>query len=297
MDPMQALRSAETALRLAITRVLGDSWALAAGAPEVKSLEKKRDEEKARRDGAVASQDLLDYTETYQLTHLIQKNWEVFKPVFQDSKRTFVYFGILLDVRNTVAHSRDLLKFEKDLLAGISGQIRNQVALFRSEQDESTRYYPLFERIVDSFGTVGENTLADPPSNRIDVGAELHFSGSAFGANGTPVTWKLQRTKRGKYVSTESMRIGTGDRLEYTYVISEEDVSEDLFIGVLLSNDSPYHRHGTSYDDVRFFRYKVNPPRIISGSLEANEDQPAIQSGFAEKPKESTWKKLLPKRL
>jgi hypothetical protein len=89
VEPTDALRSIETALRLVIRDVLGDEgWLAAAGSPDRAPLEQKRTEENKRRDGAAVSSNLLDYTETYQLTNLVLKNWESFKPVFSDKART-----------------------------------------------------------------------------------------------------------------------------------------------------------------------------------------------------------------
>jgi hypothetical protein len=56
--------------------VLGDQWQSAPGAPDIQKLQERQVEEDKRRDGAVVSDDLLDYTETYHLTDLIEKNWE-----------------------------------------------------------------------------------------------------------------------------------------------------------------------------------------------------------------------------
>jgi len=155
MDATDALRAIETALRISIYKVLDDGWLTAPGAPDISKLEDKRVAEDKRRDGAVTSDDLLEYTETYQLTQIVLRNWESFQPVFKDKKRTEVYLGILEDVRNAVAHSRDLMAFEKELLSGIAGQLRAQVSRFRNEVDGSTAYYPLIEKVRDSLGNPG----------------------------------------------------------------------------------------------------------------------------------------------
>jgi len=74
--------------------------------------------------------------------------------VFDDKKRTEVYFGILEDFRNPSAHSRELATFERELLSGISTQLRNQVALYRTALDPANAHYPLIESIIDCFGQV-----------------------------------------------------------------------------------------------------------------------------------------------
>ena len=66
--------------------------------PEETSLIERRTEESKRRDGAVVSDDIIDYTETYHLTSIVRKNWDKFQPVFRDKKRTEAFFGIIEDV-------------------------------------------------------------------------------------------------------------------------------------------------------------------------------------------------------
>ena len=141
MEPTDALRAIENALRIVIREILGrQGWLSATGAPDEGRLRERQVEESKRRDGAAVSADLLDYTETYHLTGLIGRNWEKFQPIFNDKARTLAFFGVIEDVRNSVAHSRDLVPFERDLISGIAGQIRNQVSLFRSSRTESTKY-------------------------------------------------------------------------------------------------------------------------------------------------------------
>lgn len=263
MDATDALRAIETALRLSIFKVLGGGWLAASGAPDISRLREKREAEAKRRDGAVTSDDLLEYTETYQLTQIVLRNWQSFQPVFRDKKRTEVYFGILEDVRNTIAHSRDLMVFEKDLLSGIAGQLRAQVSRFRNDLDGSTAYYPLIERVRDSLGNLGltesENGY-DKPVARVDVGDELTFVGSAFSADGNPVIWRVQKT-RTRHISIEQSEIAVGDSVEFSYRFTEADVNEHLHFGIVISSPSKYHRHAGDTDDIRYFHYQVNPPR------------------------------------
>lgn len=263
MDPTDALRAIETALRLSIHKVLGDSWLAVSGAPDRSSLEEKRQAEAKRRDGAVTSDALLEYTEIYHLTQMVLRNWEPFKPVFKDKKRTEVYFGVVEDVRNTIAHSRDLIAFERDLLSGIAGQLRAQVSRFRNDLDGSTVYYPLIEKVQDGFGNPGLAASEhgyERPVARVDVGEELTFTGTAFAADGNPVIWKIQKTNS-RHISIEQIEVAHGDTVEFSYRFAEGDVNEDLHFGVLIATPSKYHRYQGATDDIRYFHYQVNPPR------------------------------------
>ena len=209
---------------------------------------------------------LLDYAETYHLTKLIEKNWDKFQPVLKDKARTLTYFGVIEDVRNSVAHSRDLVPFERDLISGIAGHMRNQVALFRSGNNQSAKYYPLIESIKDNFGIEGLNSrldymVVDTASTRLDVGSVLTFDGRAFNAKGRPVTWQLApsspSTINGSCLNVAD--VAKGDSVTFDYAITEANVSEHLIITIQIVADSRYHRHGY-IDDTRKFHYAVNPP-------------------------------------
>jgi hypothetical protein len=273
VEPTDSLRSIETALRLIIGEVLGEqTWISFPGAPDQAKLEERRVEEGNRRDGATVSSDLLDYTETYHLTTIIEKNWEKFQPVFSDRRRTLAFFGVIGDVRNSVAHSRNLVPFERDLISGIAGQLRNQVSLFRSSRTESAMYYPLIESITDSFGDEGVNASnrKDLALGRLDVGQTLLFTGTAFNAKGEQVRWKLLPVKatdarsHGSITECDMIDAAEGDSVTFQYVIRESDAHEIFALHVRIVADAKFHRHMPGftkpYDDVRTFRYSVNPP-------------------------------------
>lgn len=266
MEPLDALRSIETALRLVIRDVLGEDWIKASGAPDVERLNERREEEDRRRDGAVVSSSLLDYTEIYHLSALILNNWERFQPAFRDKRRTQVFLGVVEDVRNTVAHSRILVPFERDLISGIAGQLRNQVSLYRSSENQSSRYYPLIESVTDSFGTEGGPEYWPlQPAQRLEVGTVLTFAGTAFNVKSKRVDWELLPATGETWGTFETpvFQAGEGDSVAMQYTVTDRDVSELFGIIVRIKTDSRYHRHmgiGASFDDHRFFLYAVNPP-------------------------------------
>lgn len=265
MEPTLALRAIETALRLTIRDVLGATWQTARGAPNVPALEERQIEDAGKRSGVLASADLLDFTETYDLTNLIEKNWSSFECVFENKARTVAYFGIIKDLRNIIAHSRDLTSFEQDLLSGISGHLRNQVALYRSSRDGSRNYYPRMESLRDRFGReAGGDSLPTPDRQRVDVGDTIDFTGSAFAARGKPVTWWVQAKKNVDTDVATTVKVATGDDVTFSYTFREADVAEDLNLWIFIVADSRYHRRNfkdlPACDDARFFMYSVNPP-------------------------------------
>ncbi len=265
VDPTEALRTIEVALRLAIREVLGEYWLNASGAPDSTKLRERCDEERRRRDGAVASKDLLNYTETYHLTELIEKNWDKFKPVFRDKARTVAFFGVIKDIRNNIAHSRELVPFERELISGIAGLIRNQISLYRSSVNSSSKYYPLIESVTDNFGRRGSDPDRDGVRSgpRLEVGDTLTFTGSAFNARGKPVTWELLKTRTHSFLVSDepALDMADGDSVILQYRVQEDDVQESFHLAIQIKTNSRFHRHAEEkYDDRRDFIYPVNPP-------------------------------------
>lgn len=265
MEPSLALTSLEAALRQTVTTVLGENkWIIAKGAPEKKRLEAKREEEAKKRDGTIISQNLIEYTETYHLTEIIKKNWENFHPVFDDQKRTLAYFGVLMDIRNTIAHSRELVSYERQLISGISGHLRNQIAIYRSSLMDASKYYPVIESVRDNFGRLGGQSEMDDHHKkvRVDVGTVVEFYGTAVPARGKDVLWfpATNETYLGFDVPIqETEGVVRGESATLTYTFTEDDVGEWTKVSVFMGGDSKYH-NGLGYDDVSEFIFAVNPP-------------------------------------
>jgi hypothetical protein len=115
--------------------------------------------------------------------------------VFDDRQRTLAYFGVIEDVRNSIAHSRDLVPFERELISGIAGHLRNQASLYRSGMDEASRYYPRIESIRDSFGIEGARPEEDNLGRtiRLEVGQVITFTGRAVDAKNRDIHWLTSR--------------------------------------------------------------------------------------------------------
>ncbi|MEV7816265.1 hypothetical protein AB0P05_37135 [Streptomyces flaveolus] len=249
----------EIALRELIRKVLGPNWGEKRGAPDLERLREKQEEDRKRRDGAIVNDDLLAYTELYSLTQLIEKNWESFKPAFGDSARTKVFLGILADFRNPVAHSRQLLPFERELLSGAAGQLRNQVSLFLSRDDGPHRYYSSIESVTDSFGNLaGSFHDADRfhTGIRLNVGDRLSFHCMATDPRGREILWRLEIG-----TSTQHEEIATiaGVPAELIWEVEERHVGEKRWVRISAAHTGRFHRRG-DFDDERFLTYNVNPP-------------------------------------
>jgi len=267
MEPTEALRSVETVLRLSIAQILPD-WKDVLSNEALGKVAEKRKEEGKRRDGAVVSDELLDYLEFHQLTSIINKRWEQFKPVFRDKGRTAAFFDFLEDVRNSIAHSRNLLPFERDLLSRISGQLRNQVTIYRSSVTDSAQYYPQIESVTDSFGwrmPKGTTQVITGPDQfrvgtRLEVGQTVQFNCSGWDARDRTLYWRLFRVEA--YWATSQKRLvssAEGTEALLTWQVTDEDVGEYSHAIIEMISASRFHLH-KDYDDQVLFTYAVNPP-------------------------------------
>ncbi|TAM69148.1 hypothetical protein [Mycobacterium sp.] len=273
VDAYAELVSAETALREVI-RLAVPKWIDDLTQDEVAKLQEKRTEEDKRRDGITVTQDMLDYTEIYQLEKTINKNWDAVKPVLQDKKRTDVYISIILDVRNSIGHSRPVFAAERLLLAGAAGQIRNQLARYKAMNDGPHRHYPSLNSARDGMGVVAPSnpslsvSQVDPfnPPPRLEVGNTVTFELEATDPRGRELIWTAYSVPGDQTPSMAShgdyypviadMR---GERVSFTWTVSEDEVGESRLIAVTVANTGKYHRQ-RKWDDGCVFQYHVNPP-------------------------------------
>ncbi len=156
MDQSEALATAETALRSIVRHLLGDAWQELLRPNQLDKAQDRRRKEPAQRPGALETDDLLSYVDTPDLTGLVMGQWSTFAPVFQSDTRTQAAFDTLNVYRRRVAHNRPLLTFERDLLSGISGLVRNQVAIFMQKQQPVPSFYAQIATAVDQEGRAGD---------------------------------------------------------------------------------------------------------------------------------------------
>ena len=259
-----ALAGVEIALRLAIREVL-PNWQDNFDENQIALLEKSRRTENNKRVGVQASTDLLEYLTFRQLADLILKKRAEFEPVFGDGERLGVLLGMLANFRNSIAHSRELAKFERDLFLGVSGMLRNQVAEFRKTREDGSLYYPIIESVTDSFNRPGLGWNSERPDAsrvRIDVGYRLSVRCRASAARGKEIKWYSLWDRflvENFQPDPDWHFLGVGEDVEFLVPVNEKAVGEQADLNIIAIGDSKYHRH-RSWDDVRIFLFKVSPP-------------------------------------
>jgi hypothetical protein len=134
----------------------GDDWLTRiASAETIAKWKQKREEERKRRATrgvATVPNELLAHAEFYELVNVARKHWEPLQAALGKKAETLPLLARFDRLRNTVAHSRETLPFEDDLLAGIAGEMRNRVARYTSEQDPGGQFFARIEFAMDSLG-------------------------------------------------------------------------------------------------------------------------------------------------
>lgn len=270
MDPHLAVTTCEQALRQLVTAVLsardGIEWLEKNFTEEqlVVWRRKQNDEQLARgrRGHAEAASSLLHYSELRELRSVIIDQWSRgFSLAFNKLKPEELKVLLLRfeDLRIPQAHSRELLPFEKDLVSGIAGDIRNRVTIYMSSQDPAGEYWPRVESVTDSFGKSASNP--GEAVNSIQTGLTLRpgdvvtYTCRATDPQGRELVWYFERHGH----TTEPV---SGADVEMRWEVSENDVGDDIHNHLLMKvKDATWHRLGPNRPDAQVsFMYRVLPP-------------------------------------
>lgn len=271
LDPTVALNLLENALRDLMEHAYraewGDAWL------EKVSTEKQRTQWEGRaqaeqgrtKKGVIAVPAAgLAYGNLYDLVEIANKQWQPLAPALGNMADCLPLIRRADSLRNTVAHGRLLVTHERDLLAGIAGQIRNQVTIYMSSQDPAGDIYPRIERIVDSYGLVliGDT---NPLKGILQTGVVLHVGDvvdfTCFGTDpqGRDLLWILQAGGVGSDAPPVTGPSGAEVRLVWS--VEDGHVTESHWVEIKMSAaGTRYHRNGHC-DQTGTFGYAVRPPR------------------------------------
>lgn len=116
-------RSLRALIKIRLRRQFGASWEKSSGVTEER-LEKWQN----KREKSEIKNELIDYSDFYDLQTIVNKHWSEFKSCFSDKKRFDVLFEELLSFRNPVKHSqtlnRERLMFGIGIAADLISRIR-----------------------------------------------------------------------------------------------------------------------------------------------------------------------------
>lgn len=270
MDARTALETCESALRQLMSYVystrFGHEWLDAiSNASQRRTWTHRAEAEAKTRPGvSVLPPTGLAYSDFADLVVIARKHWDPLEPALGAKAETLPLLERFEELRNSVAHSRGVLVFEEDLLSGIAGQIRNQVTIFMSSQDQSGDYYPRIEFVFDSFGNrvdpapnPAPNAICDGISRTeevIHVGDTVTFTCAGTDPQDRMLEWKLSAIG----IRETKVRARSGETVTLTWRAAT--TSENCEVQIHLNSVGDYHRRW-SHDGLVLFTYRVVPPR------------------------------------
>jgi len=187
----------ENNLRRIICSVLGDHDDVDFGVtPErIATWKEKREIEQKKKKGILLETRIIYYSDFYDLYKIIDKNWTSFKPIFIDKKRFEIFFNEVENCRNTIAHGREILSFQNDLLKGIIGDLKNQIINYHSNNMNPDDVFVKILKISDSLGNIWESsdiTKIYSSKKVLKVGDKLEFIIEAFDPNGREIEYFIE---------------------------------------------------------------------------------------------------------
>ena len=208
----------------------------------------------------------LSYANFYDLLTIADKHWEELAPALDKKAITFRLLERFEQLRNSVAHGRPLLAFERDLLSGIAGQIRNQVTIFMSTQDDAGEYYPRIESITDSFGhridsagSVDHELAGSQITGKVlRPGDVVTYTAIGTDPQDRTLRWRLTSSQTGRLLAQELSSKGTPVAL--TWVVDDGDVTETAVVQIHMEADGARYHRFVGFDHRAFFHYTVRPP-------------------------------------
>lgn len=265
-DPNLSAQTAETDLRelarLVLEPALGPDWVERAGifTPEqIVKVKGRRSTEEEKRGGAVVEQSLIYYVDLWDLISMTKKHWTKFKKVLGPNKERWNQESqVLYNIRNAQAHGRALVPFERDLLSGIAGDIRNRVTRFRSNMNDRHEWWPRVESITDSFGTTVNPDTSDFLTMKstnllVEVGQTVTFQCSGWDPHGRTLSWRIN--------DFNGPALATGTDVSISHTITHEEFGSEMFTYLYMTADAPVHK-GTFFDVQVCFVYEGRPPGV-----------------------------------
>lgn len=280
LDPAVALATCETALRelmaLTYSQAYGAGWLSRVTSPERRAewAARAAEERQARGPKGVLSvpDTGLSYANFYDLVTIAEKHWEPLAAALGKRASALALMKRFDNLRNAVGHSRPLLQFERDLMSGIAGQIRNQVTIYMSAQDEVGDIYPRIESITDSFGrrvesagAIGEIAgVVDTYDIVVHPGDTITFECQGVDPQDRELGWRLVRWGRGP----DEVVGYSGAPVTLRWEFSDQDVTETFSLEIFMTaHGAKYHRFG-GFDHRSYFNYRVRPPVAPTSSPE-----------------------------
>lgn len=265
VDVSQSLRDAENALRDFISAellsALGAEWEAKCGVfpDRIAKWKERKEAESKRQEAGVVDERLIYYADFYDIKTILKKHWPaVFSPALGDWKTLEVYLTELERLRDPDAHRRELLPHQKQLVAGISGEIRTRIVRYRSKRETSDDVFPRIESARDSLGNIwvpnSEIQTYDVHTGMtLRVGDQIDFVLTARDPEDAPLEYAMQAGGIGSMGPWQASP-------EFTVRLTEQHIAQNFSVDLHVRSNRSFHARGT-FDAWVSFRYAVLPKR------------------------------------
>jgi hypothetical protein len=165
----------------------------------------KREAERNKYKQVLLEPRIIYYSDFYDLKNIISKKWELIKPILNDKKRFEIFFDEVEKFRNTEAHGRELLTYQKNLLNGIVNDLKTQLIIYHNKNMNTDDYFIKLLKVSDSLGSSWEygESAHKFTSKTLRVGDTIEFIIEAFDPKGREIEYELY-TKGFKLKSKEN---------------------------------------------------------------------------------------------
>jgi len=256
MEETKALKEVENSLRDFISALMseekGDDWieSCSISPDRIIQWKERRETERKKQQFGTPENRLLYYSDFYDLSSIIAKNWnDKFIAALGDKATILLFLKILDDFRNPDAHRRELLPHQKHLIIGISGEIRNRIVLYRSKKETGEDYFPRIESVRDNLGN-----LCTPDEMFADTKLILR--------PGDKLTFVVTATDPlGEALEYQCVSVGPEPWQENNIieiVIEDKHIAKKQTFYVSIRSKRNYHAKNF-FDDVASFNYTILP--------------------------------------
>lgn len=189
------IKEYENTLRTIISLTLGidDDTEFGVTSDRIENWKEKREIERKKYKGILLEPRLIYYSDFYDLKNIISKKWELIKPILIDKKRFDVFFDEVHRFRDTEAHGRELLTYQKNILNGIVFDLKSQLATYHNKNMNADDYFIKLLKVSDSLGSTWEfgNNGHKFIDKILRVGDTIEFIIEAFDPKNREIEYEL----------------------------------------------------------------------------------------------------------
>jgi Swt1-like HEPN len=263
MDITQALKDTENSLRDFIAGTLqkafGKTWIEKCGVSQAKMerWKKRKADEFRRQESGVVDERLLYYADFYDIKTILKTNWNKVPelPAALGNWQTIeVWLSELEKLRDPDAHRRELLPHQKNLVLGVTGEIRNRLIRYRSKKETADDYFPQIESARDSLGNIWtpeSRSRVVKTRMTLRVGDRIDFVITAADPLGEALNYAIITKDRDRFWQHSN---------ELSWEIAPDQVGKDVHTILLISSNREHYAYDF-HDDEIVFKYDVIPPK------------------------------------